>query len=174
MLAGEGFPDGPPDVTTMWYRVAVEHTDEPGRWDDVVPVGESMPFPAQTPFFQCMTTGEPVMVPRISEQMGNAVAAQFPKRDISPLINNRSMLVVPLKARNVVLGFMILLRHRERALVADRLDGIAQRTGKARKGSHVEQQRRQQSVMDEPEGTAGLGVGPAERSAQTDVTETAE
>jgi serine phosphatase RsbU (regulator of sigma subunit)/anti-sigma regulatory factor (Ser/Thr protein kinase) len=119
VLAGEGFPDGPPDVTTMWFRVAVEHTDEPGRWDDVVPVGESMPFPAQTPFFQCMTSGQPVLVPRISEEMGNAIAAQFPKRDISPLINHRSMLVVPLKARNVVLGFMILLRHRERPAFND-------------------------------------------------------
>ncbi|AXK31381.1 GAF domain-containing protein [Streptomyces armeniacus] len=115
VVAGEGFPDGPPDATTMWHRVALEHNDEPGRWEDVVPVGESMPFPAHTPFFQCMTSGEPVLVPRISEQMGNAIAAQFEKRDISPLINNRSMLVVPLKARNVVLGFMILLRHRERA-----------------------------------------------------------
>ncbi|WP_199896756.1 ATP-binding SpoIIE family protein phosphatase [Streptomyces niger] len=115
VIAGEGFPDGPPDTTTMWHRVAVEHNDEPGRWDDVVPVGESMPFPAHTPFFQCMTTGEPVLIPRISEQMGNAIAAQFDKRDISPLINLRSMLVVPLKARNVVLGFMILLRHPERA-----------------------------------------------------------
>ncbi|WP_037771942.1 SpoIIE family protein phosphatase [Streptomyces sclerotialus] len=115
VIAGEGFPDGPPDTTTMWHRVAVEHNDEPGRWDDVVPVGESMPFPAHTPFFQCMTTGEPVLIPRISEEMGNAIAAQFEKRDISPLINLRSMLVVPLKARNVVLGFMILLRHPERA-----------------------------------------------------------
>ncbi|MEV0603269.1 SpoIIE family protein phosphatase [Streptomyces sp. NPDC050315] len=114
VIAGEGFPDGPPDTTTMWHRVAVEHNDEPGRWDDVVPVGESMPFPAHTPFFQCMTTGEPVLIPRISEEMGNAIAAQFEKRDISPLINLRSMLVVPLKARNVVLGFMILLRHPER------------------------------------------------------------
>ncbi len=119
VLAGEGFPDGPPDVTTMWHRVALEHTDEPGRWEDVVPVGESMPFPAQTPFFQCMTTGEPVLVPRITEEAGNAIAAQFPKRDISPLINNRSMLVVPLKARDVVLGFMILLRHRERPAFND-------------------------------------------------------
>jgi serine phosphatase RsbU (regulator of sigma subunit)/anti-sigma regulatory factor (Ser/Thr protein kinase) len=114
VLAGEGFPDGPPDVTTMWHRVALEHTDEPGRWDDVVPVGESMPFPEHTPFFRCMTTGEPVMVPRITEEMGSAIAAQFPKRDISPLITDRSMLVVPLKARDVVLGFMILLRHGER------------------------------------------------------------
>jgi serine phosphatase RsbU (regulator of sigma subunit)/anti-sigma regulatory factor (Ser/Thr protein kinase) len=115
VVAGEGFPDGPPDTSTLWHRVAVEHNDEPGRWDDVVPVGESMPFPAQTPFFQCMTTGEPVLVPRISEEMGHAIAAQFEKRDIRPLINHRSMLVVPLKARQVVLGFMILLRHAERA-----------------------------------------------------------
>ncbi|MGW1066656.1 SpoIIE family protein phosphatase [Streptomyces aureus] len=114
VVAGEGFPDGVPDTTTLWHRVAVEHTDEPGRWDDVVPVGEAMPFPAHTPFFQCMTTGDPVLVPRISEQMGHMIAAQFEKRDIRPLITGRSMLVVPLKARNVVLGFMILLRHPER------------------------------------------------------------
>ncbi|MET9440556.1 SpoIIE family protein phosphatase [Streptomyces sp. NPDC006610] len=114
VVAGEGFPEGVPDTTTLWHRVAVEHTDAPGRWDDVVPVGEAMPFPAHTPFFQCMTTGEPVLVPRISEQMGHAIASQFEKRDIRPLITGRSMLVVPLKARNVVLGFMILLRHPER------------------------------------------------------------
>ncbi|MFJ3303987.1 SpoIIE family protein phosphatase [Streptomyces sp. NPDC086549] len=114
VVAGEGFPDGVPDTTTMWHRVAVEHTDEPGRWDDVIPVGEAMPFPAHTPFFQCMTTGDPVLVPRISEQLGHAIASQFDKRDIRPLITGRSMLVVPLKARNVVLGFMVLLRHPER------------------------------------------------------------
>ncbi|MFJ7341846.1 SpoIIE family protein phosphatase [Streptomyces sp. NPDC101110] len=119
VVAGEGFEDGAPDTTTMWHRVAVEHTDEPGRWDDVVPVGEAMPFPAHTPFFQCMTSGEPVLVPRISEEMGHAVAAQFEKRDIRPLITGRSMLVVPLKARNVVLGFMILLRHPERPVFND-------------------------------------------------------
>ena len=114
VVAGEGFPEGVPDTTTMWHRVALEHTDEPGRWDDVVPVGEAMPFPAHTPFFQCMTSGQPVLVPRISEEMGHAIASQFEKRDIRPLITNRSMLIVPLKARNVVLGFMILLRHPER------------------------------------------------------------
>ncbi|EGX57647.1 hypothetical protein SZN_21781 [Streptomyces zinciresistens K42] len=114
VVAGEGFPDGVPDTTTLWHRVAVEHTDEPGRWDDVVPVGEAMPFPAHTPFFQCMTSGEPVLVPRVSEQLGHTIASQFEKRDIRPLITHRSMLVVPLKARDVVLGFMVLLRHPER------------------------------------------------------------
>ncbi|MBZ6291264.1 SpoIIE family protein phosphatase [Streptomyces olivaceus] len=119
VVAGEGFPDGVPDTTTMWHRVALEHTDEPGRWDDVVPVGEAMPFPAHTPFFQCMTSGEPVLVPRVTEEMGHAVASQFEKRDIRPLITGRSMLLVPLKARHVVLGFMVLLRHPERPVFND-------------------------------------------------------
>ncbi|MFE9772050.1 SpoIIE family protein phosphatase [Streptomyces sp. NPDC005931] len=119
VVAGEGFDEGVPDTTTMWHRVALEHTDEPGRWDDVVPVGEAMPFPAHTPFFQCMTTGEPVLVPRITEEAGHAIASQFDKRDIRPLITGRSMLVVPLKARNAVLGFMILLRHPERPVFND-------------------------------------------------------
>ncbi|MGW7463384.1 ATP-binding SpoIIE family protein phosphatase [Streptomyces xantholiticus] len=119
VVAGEGFCDGAPDATTMWHRVAFEHVDEPGRWDDVVPVGESMPFPAHTPFFQCMITGEPVLVPRITEEMGTAMAEQFDKRDMRPLINGRSMLIAPLKARNVVLGCMILLRHPERPVFND-------------------------------------------------------
>ncbi|MEU6811738.1 SpoIIE family protein phosphatase [Streptomyces sp. NPDC046831] len=114
VVAGEGFPEGAPDATTLWHRVALEHTDEPGRWDDTVPVGESLQIPAHTPFFQCMTTGEPILVPHIGEEMGQAIAEQFEKRDMRPFLTHRSMLIVPLKARNVVLGFMVLLRHPER------------------------------------------------------------
>ncbi|THC51267.1 SpoIIE family protein phosphatase [Streptomyces sp. A1499] len=150
VVAGEGFPEGPPDETTLWHRVAVEHTDEPGRWDDVVPVGESMPFPAHTPFFQCMTSGDPVLVPRITEEMGNAIASQFEKRDIRPLINHRSMLVVPLKARDVVLGFMILLRHRERPVFND-MDRVTGAELAARAGLVLDNARMytyQESVAD--------------------------
>ncbi|MFG2497744.1 SpoIIE family protein phosphatase [Streptomyces sp. NPDC048441] len=150
VVAGEGFPEGPPDETTMWHRVALEHTDEPGRWDDVVPVGESMPFPSHTPFFQCMTSGDPVLVPRITEEMGNAIASQFEKRDIRPLINHRSMLVVPLKARNVVLGFMILLRHRERPVFND-MDRVTGAELAARAGLVLDNARMytyQESVAD--------------------------
>ncbi|MEV0263677.1 SpoIIE family protein phosphatase [Streptomyces sp. NPDC050617] len=119
VLAGEGFPDGPPDVTTVWHRVWVEHNDEPGRWDDTVPVGEAIAFPADTPFFRCMVTGEPVLIPRISEEMGSRISERFEKRDLRPLITGRSMLVVPLKARNVVLGFMVLMRRDGREIFND-------------------------------------------------------
>ncbi|MFD0291476.1 SpoIIE family protein phosphatase [Streptomyces sp. NPDC127118] len=111
VLAGEGFPDGPPDVTTVWHRVWVEHNDEPGRWDDTVPVGECIAFPEHTPFFRCMVTGEPVLVPYVSEEASNRISGEFEKRDLRPLITHRSLLIVPLKARDVVLGFMVLMRR---------------------------------------------------------------
>jgi serine phosphatase RsbU (regulator of sigma subunit)/anti-sigma regulatory factor (Ser/Thr protein kinase) len=114
MLAGEGFPDGPPDTATVMHRVWVTHSDEPGRWDDTVPVGETFAFPEHTPFYQCMATGEPVLIRTISEELGNRIAGEFEKRDLRPLINGRSLLIVPLKARRVVLGFIVLLRRADR------------------------------------------------------------
>ncbi|MFH9657702.1 SpoIIE family protein phosphatase [Streptomyces sp. NPDC017248] len=114
VLAGEGFPDGPPDAHTVMHRVWVEHNDEPGRWDDTVPVGEAFAFPEHTPFYRCMVTGEPVLIPRVTEDLGDRIAGEFEKRDLRPLINGRSLLIVPLKARNVVLGFMVLMRRPDR------------------------------------------------------------
>ncbi|MFF7750790.1 SpoIIE family protein phosphatase [Streptomyces sp. NPDC007971] len=119
VLAGEGFPDGPPDVSTVMFRVWVEHNDEPGRWDDTVPVGESFAFPEHTPFYKCMVTGEPVLIPRVTEELGDRISGEFEKRDLRPLINGRSLLIVPLKARNVVLGFVVLMRRPDRPAFDD-------------------------------------------------------
>ncbi len=133
VLDGEEFPDGPPDVTTDWRRVWVEHNDEPGRWDDTVPVGEELTFPGDTPFFQCMVTGEPVLLPHIGNDLSERISARFEKRDLRPLIAGRSLLVVPLVARTVVLGFMVLMRRpgREPFTDMDRRTGaeLAARAG---------------------------------------------
>ncbi|GLX47397.1 hypothetical protein Shyhy01_03470 [Streptomyces hygroscopicus subsp. hygroscopicus] len=114
VLAGEGFPDGPPDASTVMFRVWVEHNDEPGRWDDTVPAGEAFAFPEHTPFYQCMVTGEPVLIPKVTEDLSERISGEFEKRDLRPLIGGRSLLIVPLKARNVVLGFMVLMRRPDR------------------------------------------------------------
>ncbi|MFJ3641615.1 SpoIIE family protein phosphatase [Streptomyces sp. NPDC090108] len=119
VLAGEGFPDGPPDATTVMHRVWVEHNDEPGRWDDTTPVGESFAFPEHTPFYRCMVTGEPVLIPRVTEELSDRISGEFEKRDLRPLIGGRSLLIVPLKARNVVLGFMVLMRRPDRPAFDD-------------------------------------------------------
>ncbi|MEU6082799.1 SpoIIE family protein phosphatase [Streptomyces sp. NPDC047108] len=125
VLAGEEFPDGAPDITTVWHRVWVEHNDEPGRWDDTVPIGECLTFPEHTPFSRCMATGEPVLIPRINDDAGDRASERFDKRDLRPLINGRSLLIVPLKARDAVLGFMVLMRRSDR----DPFDAMDRVTG---------------------------------------------
>ncbi|MEV0975375.1 SpoIIE family protein phosphatase [Streptomyces sp. NPDC049915] len=119
VLAGEDFPDGPPDAQTVMHRVWVEHNDEPGRWDDTVPVGETFAFPEHTPFYRCMVTGEPVLIERVGPELSERISGEFEKRDLRPLITGRSLLIVPLKARNVVLGFMVLMRRPDRAAFDD-------------------------------------------------------
>ncbi|OEJ41608.1 PAS sensor protein [Streptomyces agglomeratus] len=169
ILAGEGFPDGPPDVTTAWRRVWVEHNDEPGRWDDTVPVGEEMTFPERTPFFQCMVTGEPVLLPHIGPDLSERIAGRFEKRDLRPLIGGRSLLVVPLTARTVVLGFMVLMRRpgREPFTDMDRTTGaeLAARAGlvldNARMYAHQQQvaETLQESMLPQVEPrTAGCDI----------------
>jgi hypothetical protein len=100
--------------STVLQRVAVRHDDEPGRWDDVVPVGEVLRLPADTPFVQCMTTGRPVNIARIGEELSNEIASHFDNRDLRPLLNGRSLLIVPLIARGRVLGNLVLLRKNDR------------------------------------------------------------
>jgi anti-sigma regulatory factor (Ser/Thr protein kinase) len=119
LLTEDGFPDTPPDENTVMRRASVVHTDEPGRWDDTVPIGERMTFPTGTPFLNCMRTGEPVLVPYVDEEMAERVASRFVTRDLRPLIARRSMLVVPLIARNTVLGFLVTLRRDDRPRFTD-------------------------------------------------------
>ncbi len=114
LLTEDGFPNTPPDETTLMRRASVAHTDEPGRWDDTVPVGERMTFPRGTPFLECMRAGEPVLIPQVDEEMTERVGRQFVRRDLRPLIARRSMLVVPLTARQTVLGFLVMLRREDR------------------------------------------------------------
>lgn len=114
IVANEEFPARFPGASAVMRRVAVEHTDEPGRWADTIPVGEVMTFPADTPFVLCMTTGKPVLITWVDEDATNRIAGQFDTRDLRPLISGRSLLIVPLIARETVLGFMVLLRKPDR------------------------------------------------------------
>lgn len=112
-------PTAPPTAATRLRRVAVTHNDEPGRWDDVVPVGETLLLPADTPFVRCMTTGAPVNVPHISAELSERIAGRFDDRDLRPLLDRRSMMVLPLTAGGTVLGNVVLLRRGDRAAFDD-------------------------------------------------------
>ncbi|WP_052850597.1 ATP-binding SpoIIE family protein phosphatase [Streptomyces avicenniae] len=111
-VTGAPFPAGPTDATTRWLRVALAHSHDgvraAGRAD------RPTALPAGTPFAECVTTGRPVLVPRLTEADARAVAAPLGARDAMPPLTRRSLLTVPLMAGRSVFGFLVLLRHPER------------------------------------------------------------
>lgn len=120
VVTGDAFPKQPsPDADSVMRRVAVVHNEEHGRWDDVVPEGEVMRLPYHTPFVQCMTTGKSVNITCITREASDKISAQFDNRDLRPLLEDRAMLIVPLIARNTVLGNFILIRRPDRSSFDD-------------------------------------------------------
>lgn len=111
VVSEQEFPGASPDESTKTARVAVTHNDEPGRWDDVVPVGEVFRLPPGTPFLKCMTTGRSVNVPRVSGTAARQISAQFGDRNLRPLIEGRALMIAPLIARGTVFGNVLVMRR---------------------------------------------------------------
>ncbi|HLV75512.1 MAG TPA: SpoIIE family protein phosphatase [Vulgatibacteraceae bacterium] len=102
------------DETTRMRRVAVVHNDDHGRWDDLVPEGESLQMPSEAPLVKAMRTGRPVHIPDVGPGHAAEFAASFGDRDLRPLFAGRALLIVPLIARGRVLGTFKLLRKPDR------------------------------------------------------------
>jgi serine phosphatase RsbU (regulator of sigma subunit)/anti-sigma regulatory factor (Ser/Thr protein kinase) len=114
IVTDQELPIGEPDEYTKAFRAAVSHNDEQGRWDDVVPVGETLRLPAKTPFMKSMKTGRSMNIGRVTAEMGAQISAAFGDRDLRPLIQGRALMVAPLIARGAVFGNIILMRKPDR------------------------------------------------------------
>jgi PAS domain S-box-containing protein len=114
IVSDQELPPLTPDESPTTVRVALSHDDAYGRWDDLVPRGETVRLPAGTPFTQSLITGHSVSVPRISERFARRLSARFADRDFRPLMQGRALLVSPLIARGTALGNLTLLRRSDR------------------------------------------------------------
>ncbi|MQA94007.1 MAG: SpoIIE family protein phosphatase [Streptosporangiales bacterium] len=112
-------------------RLAVAHDDRPGRWDTVVPVGEVFRLPEGSPWASAMTSGRAVHIPRVTSAMAEAIGLTMPGRDLKTLLAGQSLLIVPLVARGVALGNLVLQRKPERlcfdGMDVDAAEALAQR-----------------------------------------------
>lgn len=136
ILLRERLPvDDVPGDTVLLNRLAVSHVDEPGRWNDITPLGEVSRYPTAAPPMTGMRTGSPYVLPVVGAERAAEIAGHFHDRDMRPLLEGRSLLALPLIARGRVLGVMILLRHRGRAPFTDldvvTGDDLARRAGLA-------------------------------------------
>ena len=109
-LVGEDeFPSESLDGTQLVRRLAVAHDDGDVGWDAAFPTGEILRYPPGTPYTRCMDSGRPVSEV-ISRETADAMAAAWIRRPVADLLSGVSMLLLPLIARDVMLGFFVCVR----------------------------------------------------------------
>ncbi len=110
-LVGEDeFPSESLDGTQLVRRLAVAHDDDDAAWDAAFPTGEILSYPPGTPYTRCMDTGLPVCEV-VSRDSADAMAAAWIRRPVAKLLSGVSMLLLPLIARDVMLGFFVCVRQ---------------------------------------------------------------
>jgi stage II sporulation SpoE-like protein/histidine kinase-like protein/GAF domain-containing protein len=109
LVAGEELPADSPDGSQLLRRLAVAYDDGDSAWDAVFPTGEILRYPPGTPYTECMATGKPVRLKMGSDQAAR-IATSWLRRPVAHLLSNTSLLLLPLAARDVTLGFMVCTR----------------------------------------------------------------
>ncbi|TDE18745.1 SpoIIE family protein phosphatase [Actinomadura sp. 6K520] len=169
VVADSAPPAAEVDETTQMRRVAVVHNDEHGRWDDLVPEGETLRLASGAPFVQAMRTGRPVHIPHVDSVRATEIAASFGDRDLRPLFAGRALMIVPLIARGRVLGTFKLLRKGDRPGFGDldfaMVDELARRAALCidngrlyRREVQVAEELQHSMLPDDPPDVAGARV----------------
>src|SRR5580704_12260832 len=110
LVAEDEFPSESMDGTQLVRRLAVAHDDGDAAWDAAFPTGEILRYPPGTPYTRCMDTGRPVCE-LVSRTSADSMAAAWIRRPVAELLSGVSMLLLPLIARDVMLGFFVCVRQ---------------------------------------------------------------
>jgi serine phosphatase RsbU (regulator of sigma subunit)/anti-sigma regulatory factor (Ser/Thr protein kinase) len=109
LIGDEDAPMDAPDGTQLVRRLAVAHDNDDGSWDATFPTGEVLRYPPGTPYTKCMTTGLPVSEILV-EATADKIADAWIRKPVSDLLGQSSLLVLPLIARGIMLGFFVCTR----------------------------------------------------------------
>ncbi|GHH66370.1 hypothetical protein GCM10017673_11740 [Streptosporangium violaceochromogenes] len=114
-LVAEGeFPQRSTDGSAMVRRIAVGVSSTmPSRYAMAFPVDEVAVYAAWTPYARCMATGNSILYPRLGRRTSEEIGRFWKRDSVARVLEDSSFLVVPLKARGRVLGFVIFTRRPE-------------------------------------------------------------
>jgi serine phosphatase RsbU (regulator of sigma subunit)/anti-sigma regulatory factor (Ser/Thr protein kinase) len=91
-------------------RLAVAHDDGDPGWDAAFPVGEILRYPQGTPYTRCMDTEQPVREVSVAVGTASRIAQSWLRMPVARLLSGVSMLLLPLVARDTMLGFLVCTR----------------------------------------------------------------
>ncbi|MBG0832815.1 SpoIIE family protein phosphatase [Planomonospora sp. ID67723] len=112
-LVSEGeFPPRTTDGSALVRRIAVGvAASTPGEYATAFPVDEVVVYEAWTPYATSMATGTPILYPRLDAVIADKIGRFWKRDSVARVLENSSFLVVPLKARGRVLGFVVFTRE---------------------------------------------------------------
>ncbi|WP_018654917.1 SpoIIE family protein phosphatase [Actinomadura flavalba] len=91
-------------------RLAVTSDDGDPRWTATFPVGEVLVFPEGTPYREVLETARPVHLRHIESELADDIGRRWRREPASELLDGASMVLLPLVARDTLLGFIACTR----------------------------------------------------------------
>jgi serine phosphatase RsbU (regulator of sigma subunit)/anti-sigma regulatory factor (Ser/Thr protein kinase) len=111
LVGADEMPADALDSTHLLRRLAVGNDDdEEEGWDATFPTGEVLHYPPGTPYVRCLDTGAPVLEPSMSADGAAEIAGAWRRKPVAGLLAGSSMLLLPLIARGINLGFFVCIR----------------------------------------------------------------
>jgi serine phosphatase RsbU (regulator of sigma subunit)/anti-sigma regulatory factor (Ser/Thr protein kinase) len=110
LVGDDEFPAETPDGSHLVRRLAVAHDDDNGAWNAAFPTGELLYYPPNTPYTRCMDTAQPV-VEVLTPEYAEKLASSWTRQPVGALLSGVSMLLLPLVARDMMLGFFVCVRR---------------------------------------------------------------
>jgi len=98
------------DGSQLVRRLAVAHDDDNPAWDAAFPTGEILSYPPGTVYTRCMDSGQPIREV-ISDDDATRMASSWLRRPVARLLSGVSLLLLPLIARDSMLGFFVCTRQ---------------------------------------------------------------
>ncbi|GGL57554.1 ATP-binding SpoIIE family protein phosphatase [Planomonospora parontospora] len=106
------FPHRSTDGSALVRRIAVGVASAaPGEYARAFPVDEVTVYDAWTPYAKVMATGNPILYPRLGARTAREIGRAWKRDEVTRVLEDSSFLVVPLKARGRVLGFVVYTRR---------------------------------------------------------------
>ena len=111
LVGADELPSDSPDGLHLLRRLAIAHDDNDPGWDAAFPTGEILSYPPGAPYTECLATGQPVRQDLANTNMAEEIARGMRRRPVARLLSGTSMLLLPLIARGITLGFLACTRY---------------------------------------------------------------
>lgn len=109
LVGPEEFPSTGPDGFSSLRRLTVRHDRQDPAWEATFPIGEILHYPPNSPYVRCVESGQPVLE-NLTAEDSRKLAKSWRRPPVGKLLAGSSLMLLPLVARDTVLGFFVCVR----------------------------------------------------------------